>query len=78
MSSRASPGLAAIYARELAERGFRDDPAQAAAIAELDRVRREVSHLTVEMIAGGGHSPHSERAVADEATARVAGWLLSS
>ena len=42
MSSRASPGLAAIYARELAERGFRDDPAQAAAIAELDRVRREV------------------------------------
>lgn len=38
---------------------------------ELDRVRREVPGVEIEMIAGGGHSPHSERAVADEAT-RVA------
>jgi pimeloyl-ACP methyl ester carboxylesterase len=38
---------------------------------ELDRVRREVTGLEVAMIAGGGHSPHSERAVAGEAT-RVA------
>ncbi|HEV7557525.1 MAG TPA: alpha/beta hydrolase [Kofleriaceae bacterium] len=38
---------------------------------ELDRVRREVRDVEVAMISGGGHSPHSERKVADE-VARVA------
>jgi len=42
LSTRASQGLPAIYTRELRERGFRDDPAQAAAIAELERVWREL------------------------------------
>ena len=42
MSDRAAQGLPAIYAREIAQRGFGEDPAQAAAIAELERVRREV------------------------------------
>ncbi|MCU0759999.1 MAG: cell division protein ZapE [Steroidobacteraceae bacterium] len=52
MSDRAAQGLPAIYARELAQRGFRDDPAQAAAIAELERVRREVTRAeTVSMTA---------------------------
>lgn len=41
-AERQAQGLPAIYARELALRGFRDDPAQAAGIAELERVRREV------------------------------------
>jgi 3-oxoadipate enol-lactonase len=31
---------------------------------ELDRFRREVPHAKIEMIAGAGHSPHSERASA--------------
>lgn len=35
---------------------------------ELDRLRREVPGVEIAMIAGGGHSPHSERAVADEVT----------
>lgn len=43
---------------------------------ELDRVRREVPNATIEIIPGGGHSPHSERAVADETTSRAARWLL--
>jgi pimeloyl-ACP methyl ester carboxylesterase len=43
---------------------------------ELDRVRREVPSATIEMIPGGGHSPHSERSVADETTSRAARWLL--
>jgi len=42
---------------------------------ELDRVRREVPHATIEMIPGGGHSPHSERAVADLTTAAAARFL---
>ena len=52
MSTRASQGLPAIYVRELQQRGFRDDPAQAAAIAELERVRRELVRAdTVSMTA---------------------------
>lgn len=43
---------------------------------ELDRVRREVPGARIELVPGGGHSPHSERAAADEATARAARWLL--
>ncbi|MCP5328463.1 MAG: cell division protein ZapE [Sinobacteraceae bacterium] len=35
--------MPAIYARELAQRGFRHDPAQMAAVAELERVRRELA-----------------------------------
>ncbi len=52
MSTRASQGLPALYARELQQRGFRDDPAQAAAVAELERVRRDlVRAATVSMTA---------------------------
>lgn len=42
---------------------------------ELDRMRREVPHATIHMIAGGTHSPHSERAVSAETT-RVAAEFL--
>jgi 3-oxoadipate enol-lactonase len=42
---------------------------------ELDRVRREVPHARFAMIEGGQHSPHSERAVAAEVAAIVAGFL---
>lgn len=45
---------------------------------ELDRIRREVPHAVISMIAGGGHSPHSERAVAAETTAIVARFLRGS
>jgi pimeloyl-ACP methyl ester carboxylesterase len=36
---------------------------------ELDRITRELPRADVHWIAGGGHSPHSERAVSAEATA---------
>jgi 3-oxoadipate enol-lactonase len=42
---------------------------------ELDRVRREVPHATIAMIAGGQHSPHSERAVASETLAIATRFL---
>jgi pimeloyl-ACP methyl ester carboxylesterase len=42
---------------------------------ELDRIRLEVPSATIHMIAGGTHSPHSERAVSAETT-RVAAELL--
>jgi pimeloyl-ACP methyl ester carboxylesterase len=64
--------LGEIRARTLLLHGSEDPRTEP---GELDRVRHEVPDLTVEMIAGGGHSPHSERAVADEATSRAAAWL---
>ncbi len=42
MSPRALVSLPAIYARELRARGFREDSAQLAAVAELERLRREL------------------------------------
>ncbi len=52
MSTRAAQGLPVLYARELQLRGFQDDPAQAAAVVELERVRRElVRARTVTMTA---------------------------
>lgn len=36
---------------------------------ELDRLAREIPRARVHWITGGGHSPHSERAVSAEATA---------
>jgi len=42
---------------------------------ELDRITREVPHAEVAMIAGAGHSPHSERAYASEVAARAARFL---
>ncbi|HVV84526.1 MAG TPA: alpha/beta hydrolase [Kofleriaceae bacterium] len=52
---------------------------------ELDRLRREVPHAQVELIAGGQHSPHSERATAAECTRlarafveRVSPWASAS
>ena len=42
---------------------------------ELDRVVREVPHVRVAMIAGGQHSPHSERAVAAATLAHAAEFL---
>jgi pimeloyl-ACP methyl ester carboxylesterase len=35
---------------------------------ELDRIRRDVPHAEIHMIAGAGHSPHSERASATTCT----------
>lgn len=35
---------------------------------ELDRVAREVPGVAIHMVAGAGHSPHSERAASAEAT----------
>jgi 3-oxoadipate enol-lactonase len=42
---------------------------------ELERVRREVPHARFAMIAGGQHSPHSERATAAEVTAIAVPFL---
>jgi len=42
---------------------------------ELDRIRREAHGATIELIAGGGHSPHSERAVSAETTRIAAAFL---
>jgi pimeloyl-ACP methyl ester carboxylesterase len=44
---------------------------------ELDRIRREVPTARIEMIAGAGHSPHSERGSAARCTAIVADFLDS-
>jgi pimeloyl-[acyl-carrier protein] methyl ester esterase len=44
---------------------------------ELDRIRREVPSARIEMIEGGGHSPHSARATAAKVTAVVEGFLGS-
>ena len=44
---------------------------------ELDRIRREVPTARIEMIAGGGHSPHSTRATAVQVTAIVGSFLDS-
>jgi pimeloyl-ACP methyl ester carboxylesterase len=44
---------------------------------ELDRIRREVPAARIEMIEGGGHSPHSARATAGEVTAIVDRFLAS-
>jgi pimeloyl-ACP methyl ester carboxylesterase len=43
---------------------------------ELDALRAAVRHATVEILPGGGHSPHSERASTDEVT-RAAQRFLS-
>jgi pimeloyl-ACP methyl ester carboxylesterase len=44
---------------------------------ELDRIRREVPSARIEMIEGGGHSPHSTRATAEQVTAIVERFLAS-
>ena len=44
---------------------------------ELDRIRREVPAARIEMIEGGGHSPHSARATAAKVTAIVDDFLRS-
>jgi pimeloyl-ACP methyl ester carboxylesterase len=44
---------------------------------ELDRIRREVPNARVEMIEGGGHSPHTARATAAQVTGIVEGFLRS-
>ncbi|TMF76623.1 MAG: alpha/beta hydrolase [Chloroflexi bacterium] len=44
---------------------------------ELDRIRREVPAARIEMIEGGGHSPHNTRATAAQVTAIVDGFLGS-
>jgi pimeloyl-ACP methyl ester carboxylesterase len=44
---------------------------------ELDRIRREVPAARIEMIEGGGHSPHSARATAAQVTRVVDSFLGS-
>lgn len=44
---------------------------------ELDRIRREVPTARIEMIDGGGHSPHSGRGTAALCTKIVADFLAS-
>ena len=44
---------------------------------ELDRIRREVPTARIEMIEGGGHSPHSARATAAQVTSIVRDFLGS-
>jgi pimeloyl-ACP methyl ester carboxylesterase len=44
---------------------------------ELDRIRREIPAARIEMIEGGGHSPHSNRATAAQVTDIVDGFLGS-
>ena len=44
---------------------------------ELDRIRREVPAARIEMIEGGGHSPHSGSGTAARVTAIVSDFLAS-
>jgi pimeloyl-ACP methyl ester carboxylesterase len=44
---------------------------------ELDRIRREVPTARIEMIEGGGHSPHSTRGTAAQVTAIVDSFIGS-
>ena len=44
---------------------------------ELDRIPREVRTARIEIIAGAGHSPHSERGSAARCTALVADFITS-
>jgi pimeloyl-ACP methyl ester carboxylesterase len=44
---------------------------------ELDRIGREVPSARIEMIEGGGHSPHSSRATAAHVTRIVESFLAS-
>jgi 3-oxoadipate enol-lactonase len=44
---------------------------------ELDRLRREVPAARIEMLAGAGHSPHSERGSAARCTELVAEFLAT-
>ena len=44
---------------------------------ELDRIRRDVPAARIELIEGGGHSPHSKRSSAARCTALVADFLGS-
>jgi pimeloyl-ACP methyl ester carboxylesterase len=44
---------------------------------ELDRIRRDVPTARIEMIEGGGHSPHSTSATAAQVTRIVDGFLGS-
>jgi pimeloyl-ACP methyl ester carboxylesterase len=44
---------------------------------ELDRIRREVPTARIEMIEGGGHSPHSIRATAAQVTSIIDRFLAS-
>lgn len=50
-----------------------DDPRTEA--GELDRIRREVPTARIELIAGAGHSPHSEGGSAARTTALIAEFL---
>lgn len=43
---------------------------------ELDRLRRDVPHAEIHMIAGAGHSPHSERDFAAACTAIVRQFVM--
>jgi pimeloyl-ACP methyl ester carboxylesterase len=45
---------------------------------ELDRLRRDVPAARLELIAGAGHSPHSEPGSAVTSTALVAEFLAST
>jgi pimeloyl-ACP methyl ester carboxylesterase len=44
---------------------------------ELDRIRRDVPEARIEIIEGGGHSPHGTQATAAQVTAIVGGFLDS-
>lgn len=44
---------------------------------ELDRIGRELPAARIELLAGAGHSPHSERGSKARTTALVAGFLAS-
>jgi len=45
---------------------------------ELDALRAVLPHAAVELLAEGGHSPHSERATSDATTASAAAFLARS
>jgi pimeloyl-ACP methyl ester carboxylesterase len=44
---------------------------------ELDRIAREVPAARIELLEGGGHSPHSKPSSAARSTALVADFLAS-
>lgn len=65
-------GLAAISCPVLAIHGA-DDPRTEP--GELDRLAREVPGVAIHWVAGGGHSPHSERQASAEVTGVAARFL---
>jgi pimeloyl-ACP methyl ester carboxylesterase len=65
--------LASLAVPTLVIHGARDPRTEP---GELDAIRRALAAATVDVLAEGGHSPHSERGTADAVTATASRWLM--